>query len=124
MDSTKEGFLSEPTVTFDREGDDKSGRVVSAYLELRQGIKAVRTVQPNSAVLVYFLVAEDGLPIGISFHEPVSGWAVCELVAKLIEGAEESQNVDKSASHPFITVDDVRSVVRGVGRSLEGLQTA
>ncbi|MHC4953794.1 MAG: hypothetical protein ACYTGZ_07875 [Planctomycetota bacterium] len=117
-------FLSEPIVVFDREGDREDGAIVSAYVELRKGVPATRMVQPNSSVLVYFLIAADGLPVGISVHEPVSGMAVCEIVDKLIDGPDGPEGVDTSARHHFITADEIQSVMRGMRKSIEGLQPA
>jgi len=110
-------FLEEPQVTFDKE----DGRVVSAYIKLREGIKAVGSIQPNESVLVFFLIAEDGLPIGIRLHEPASGLAVCELIDKLIEGPDGPAGVSREIRHDFLSLDDLQAVVRGVRRSLQEL---
>ena len=99
MRETPPGLLPKPVVTFDREGE----HVVSAYLKLREGIKAAGCVQPNPDVLVFFYVAADGIPIGIRFHEPASGGAVCELVDSLVEGDTGPEEVGDEARYHLFT---------------------
>jgi len=77
-------FLPEPRVTFDRE----EGRIVSAFILLRDGVKAIGSVQPSPQTLVFFQIAADGLPIGIRFHEPASATAVCELLDTLVDPSQ------------------------------------
>lgn len=115
-------FFTEPIVIFDREDDREDGAIVSAHVKLREGVPAVRMVQPNPEVLVYFLIAADGLPVGISVHEPVSGIAVCEIVDKLIEGPDGPEGVDTHTRNHFITADEIQAVMRGMRKSIEGLQ--
>lgn len=120
MNVSEYGFLCEPIVTFDRLDDRDDGPIVSAYVTLREGVKAVRMVQPNPSVLAFFLLAADGFPVGIRLHEPANGLAVCQIVSKLIEGPDGPEGVDRSAKNHFITTDEIKAVVNGVERSLEG----
>ena len=123
MKSSELGFLPEPVVDFDRLDDKEDGPIVSAYVTLREGVKAVRMVQPNPSVLVFFMVAADGLPVGIRLHEPANGIAVCQIVSKLIGGPDGPEGVDQTAKHHFITADEIKSVVTGVEKSLVGFQS-
>ena len=116
---TEPRFLPEPRVTFDREG----GHITSAFIRLRDGVKAVGSVQPNPGALVFFQIAADGLPIGIRFHEPVSGTAVCELVDTLVEGTEGPDGVERQARHHFFTSpEDLRAFLRALKHTLEEWQ--
>jgi len=115
-------FFTDPIVTTDRAVDRKDGAIVSAHVKLREGVADVRMVQPNPSVLVYFLMAADGLPVGISVHEPVSGIAACEIVDKLIEGPDGPEGVGTRTRNHFITADEIQAVMRGMRKSIEGLQ--
>ena len=120
MRVTPPGLLPEPVVTFDREG----GHVVSAYLKLREGVKAAGCIQPKPDALVFFCVAADGIPIGIRFHEPASGVAVCELVDSLVEGLIEPEGVAGEAPYHFFTKPrELQAFVKALREALIGLET-
>ena len=107
-----------PTVTVERE----DGRIVSAYVELRRGVKAVGTVRPNPAALVYLLVAQDGLPIGIRMLEPVSGVAAVEIVDALVENPS-GRGGEGRAQHDFsLRPGELRSFLAGFKEGLKVLQ--
>jgi hypothetical protein len=113
------GLLPEPVVQFDQEG----GHTVSAYMKLRDGVKAVGCVQPNPDALVFFYIAADGFPIGIRFHEPASGVAVCTLVDSLVEGPSGPEGVSRSAQHQFLTnPKDLSAFLRALKHALKGLE--
>ena len=113
------GFLPQPIVTFDREGS----HVVSAYMKLREGVKAAGCVQPNPDALVFFFVAADGLPVGIRFHEPASGVAVCALVDSLVEGSSGPTGVERAAQHHFFTEpNELRAFLRALRETIVGLE--
>lgn len=114
---TSAGFLKEPRVRIDREDDGRR----SAFIQLREGVEVQGVVQPNKDVLAFFLIAADGLPVGIRLHGPASGVAVCELMDTLIEGPEGPEGVERNAHHCFFSIDDVRAVLRGFKQSLEEL---
>lgn len=119
MRESPPGLLPVPVVTFDREG----GRVVSAYLKLREGIKAAGCVQPKPDVLVFFYVAADGIPIGIRFHEPASGVAVCELVDSLVEGVTGPDGAAREARHCFFSDPrELQAFVKALREALIGLE--
>ena len=112
-------FLPKPEVTFDKEG----GLVVSAYMKLRDGIKAVGCVQPNADALVFFFIAADGLPIGIRFHEPASGIAVCAVLDSLVEGPSGPEGVSRDTQHHFFTEpDELRALIKALRETLVGLE--
>lgn len=123
MELSERGFLKKPIVTVDRERDCNGDEIVTAYVELRPGIRASHSVQPNPNVLLFFEIAEDGLPVGFSVHGPISGVAVCEIVSTLVEGPNGPEGVEQSARHQFIPASELPIVMRGMGKSLEGLET-
>lgn len=110
--------MSEPTVTLERE----DGKIVSAFVDLRPGVKSVGMVQPNPAALVFFLIGPDGLPVGIQLFEPVSGVVACEIIDTLVEGPAGPEGVERQARHHlFLTPADLRRCVRGLSQGLKGL---
>ena len=114
-------MLEHPEVTL--EGED--GQVVSAYVEFRKGIKAVGTVQPNPSALVFFLLAQDGLPIGMRLLEPVSGVAVCEIINTLVEGPDGPCGVERCAQHHFfLGPQELSRFLAGFREGLQKLQDA
>lgn len=116
--TTSKGFLKEPKVSIHREDDGRK----SAFIKLREGVKVQGVVQPNKDVLAFFLIAADGLPVGIRLHGPTSGVAICELIDTLIEGPSGPEGIRRDARHHFLTTaDDVRVVTRAFKQSLEGL---
>ena len=114
-------MLEPPKVTLERE----EGRIVSAYVELRKGMKAVGSVQPNPSALVFFLLAQDGLPIGIRLLEPVSGVAVCEIINTLVEGPDGPCGVETRAQHHFfLKPEELGRFLAGFREGLQKLQDA
>ena len=107
------GFLPKPVVTFDRE----DGQTVSAYMKLREGVKAAGAMQPSPGVMVFLLVADDGVPVGISFHEPAGGVAVCEMVDSLVEGLAGSEGVGL-----LTEPRDVSAFVKALRETLIGME--
>ena len=118
------GFLNDPILTFDREGDRDDGPVVSAYVELREGVNAVRTVQPDPGVLAYFLMGGDGLPVGIAIHEPIGGGAICEVVSRLLDAPVLAGGGDGATDDRPFPREGLRAVLHGIRKSLEGLQAS
>jgi len=113
--------MSEPTVTLEQE----DGRIVSAYVELRPGVKSVGMVQPNPAALVFFLVGQDGIPVGIHLFEPVSGVAACEIIDTLVEGPAGPAGVERHARHHFfLTPGDLGRCVRGFRQGLKEISAS
>jgi len=112
-------FLAEPRVTFDRLDGCFDGPVTSAYVVLRDGVKAVRMVQPSRAALVFVLMAADELPIGIRLHEPADGAAVCRMLSELIESPGRAEAASGTRG---LTADEIKAAVDGVERSIEGLR--
>ncbi len=114
----RHGFRKDPEVSFCKEDDGR----VSAFIKLRDNIKAHGVVQPNPNVLAFFLIASDGLPVGIRLHEPASGLAVCELMTTLIEGPDGPEGIDSDARHHFLTTpEEISAVLHGFKESIEGL---
>jgi hypothetical protein len=114
-----DGLLPTPEVTFDKDGD----HVVSAYLKLREGIQAIGSFQPDPEALVFFYVAEDGLPIGIRFLEPATGMAVCELVDLLAEGPAGRDGIGRESRLQYLTeAKEIREFVRALKKTLIGME--
>ncbi len=112
-------MLERPTVTVEREG----GKIVSAYVELRRGMRAVGTVRPNPTALVYFLIAQDGLPIGIRLLEPVSGVAAVEIIDSLVENRSGPCGVERQAKHHFLRgPEELSRFLAGFKEGLKRLQ--
>jgi hypothetical protein len=107
----------DPTVTFERE----DGKIVSAFVDLRPGVKSVGMIQPNPAALVFFLIGPDGLPVGIQLFERVSGVAACEIIDTLVEAPAGPEEVERHPHHFLLTPADLRRCVRGLKQGLEGL---
>lgn len=63
---------------------DDGGNVVSALLRLRTG-KAAGSVQPNPDVPVFFMLDDARELVGITFHQPVTGVALLDVLDVLIE---------------------------------------
>src|SRR5262245_17308276 len=81
------GFLCEPRVF--HFWDESTGRLSSAYLQVREG-KAVRSFQPDANRLVFFHLDEQELPVGVLFFEPAVGVALTEILWSLREDASSS----------------------------------
>ena len=114
-------FNREPQIRIDREND----KIVSVYVQLRDGVKAVGTIQPNPSALVFFLIAKDGLPIGIRLLEPVTGVAVCEILDTLVEGPDGPEGVTRQAQPHFVTdLDDWKRLVKAFRAGLAELQSS
>ena len=115
------GITSDPSVVLEEE----DGKVVSAYVELRPGVKSAGMIQPNPGALVFFLVGEDGIPVGIRLFEPVSGVAACEIVETLGEGPAGPSGVDRQARHHFfLKPADLRHFMRGFRQGLKEFSAA
>lgn len=117
IEATAYGWLAEPEVEF---FPGASGRVESAYIKLREE-KAVRTVQPNRDLLVFFYLGEDDLPVGISMLEPVTGTAGTEIIYRLLRGPDGSpQAVDRRVRYSFSieAVDETLHKIKDANREL------
>jgi len=81
---------------------DDQGRITAMYLKIRTG-KAVRAVHPNKNVLVYFLLGQDDMPIGIKFLEPAPGLAITRVASYLYRGEDgKPGGMGQETKHDFI----------------------
>jgi hypothetical protein len=111
-------MLEHPTVTVERE----DGRIVSAYVELRRGVKAAGTVRPNPAALVYLLVAQDGSPIGIRLLEPVSGAVALEIVDAFVENPSGRGAEGRARHRSFLRPGELGRFLSGFKEGLRALE--
>ena len=110
-------FLRRPTVEFEEYED----RILCAYVKL-QDRKAVRDVQPNPDVAVYFYLDDQGFPVGIKFYEPVSGLAAFEVVEHLICGPSGTPvGIDQHVECHFLTGDELCAAVAACHAALRRL---
>jgi hypothetical protein len=113
--------MTEPAVIVERE----DGKTVSVYVDLRPGVKSAGMIRPNPSALVFFLIGQDGLPVGIRVFEPVSGVAACEIIDTLVEGPQGPKGVERQARHHFfLSPEDLRRCVRGFGKGLKQLSAS
>ena len=113
-------FLEQPTIEFEQ----FRGGILCAYVKL-QDRPAVRDVQPNPDVGVFFYLDEQGFPVGVKFYEPVSGLAAFGVVEQLICGPGGApEGVDRHVECKFWTAHEVCAAVAAfheATRRLEGV---
>jgi len=114
-------FLANPPVEF----EEFNGRVVGAYVKL-QDRKAVRDIQPNPDVPVFFYLDADGWPVGAKFYAHVEGYIVAKLLDKFImDGDGNPHAMQPHVKCDFIcTGSDVLAFMKSAQKATEKLEVA
>ena len=98
-------FLDQPVVEVLKSDTGKTEAVLVRLQDPK--VKAVRSIQPNSEVMVDFYLDANDLPVSIVFHEPVFGLALVKTVDKIIHDAEgKPLGIASKTNHYFLTEKD------------------
>ena len=88
-----------------------AGEVVSACLRLQDG-KAAGAIQPNPDVPVFFMLDAARQLVAITFHQPVSGVALLDVLDVMIEDHEgRPVAMDRVPRYRFKTAAHTLAVV-------------
>jgi len=110
MQNENPAFLDVPTVEVLKSDTGKTEAVLVRLQDPK--VKAVRSVQPNSEVMVDFYLDSNDWPVSIVFHEPVFGLALVKTVDKIIHDAEgKPLRLASKTNHYFLTEKDVIAYV-------------
>jgi len=118
MSAATRRFLPEPQVELVKD----EGQLVAIYVRL-QNRKAVRTVQPNSQLAVFFYLDDEDIPVGVKFFEPVVGLAAWQVIHTLIAGPDGSpEGVGRQVNHYLLTIEDIEAAIAAMTKAAQAFE--